>query len=98
MRVLRDYGSIRSTVKVKMWDYYFPILLPVRSSFGHAAGGGAGAASPQAGGDGAPEQGRRTVLWTSYVPRHYAVPGRLVGLSALKTNAAAAPPSSSATM
>ena len=27
-----------------------------------------------------------------------AVPGRLVGLSALKTNAAAAPPSSSATM
>ena len=30
--------------------------------------------------------------------RYYAVPGRLVGLSALKTNAAAAPPSSSATM
>ena len=28
----------------------------------------------------------------------YAVPGRLVGLSALKANAAAAPPSNSATM
>ena len=30
--------------------------------------------------------------------RSYAFPGRLVGLSALKTNAAAAPPSSSARM
>ena len=32
------------------------------------------------------------------LPGSYAVPGRLVGLSALKTNAAAAPPSNSATM
>ena len=46
--------------------------------------------------------GPRCALLVSGVRRaaagSYAFPGRLVGLSALKTNAAAAPPSSSATM
>ena len=68
--------------------------------------GGSRCSAARRGGD---QAGRGRAGWDTAVlvgrgaqppclPRSYAFPGRLVGLSALKANAAAAPPSSSATM